>query len=71
MDPNDDENRFWPMWDNDVTGLSDGDFAVKVPEGNYKILAERFDGMYKSAFYDADNNDVVDTISDNIKQDRN
>ena len=53
VDPNDDENRFWPMWDNDVTGLSDGDFAYEIPQGDYKILAERFDGLYKSAFYDA------------------
>ena len=46
---NDDENRFWPMWDNDVTDLSDN-FAGEIPQGDYKILAERFDGLYKSAF---------------------
>ena len=61
VDPNDDDNRFWPM--PLEIGLSEGEFAVKVPEGNYKILAERFDGMYKSAFYDADDNDVADTVS--------
>ena len=63
VDPNDDENRFWPMWDETATGLSEGDFALKIPQGDYKIVAERFDGMYKSAFYDADNNDVADIVS--------
>ena len=51
------------MWDNDVTGLSDGDFAYEIPQGNYKILAERFDGLYKSAFYDADSNGTADVVS--------
>ena len=63
VDPNDDENRFWPMWDETATGLADGEFALKIPQGDYKILAERFDGMYKSAFYDGDNNGTADTIS--------
>ena len=63
VDPEDDNIRFWPMWDNDVTGLSEGDFAYEIPQGDYKILAERFDGMYKSAFYDADNNGSADTVS--------
>ena len=68
VDPNDDENRFWPMWDETATGLSDGDFAFKIPQGDYKILAERFDGMYKSAFYDGDNNGTADikSITSNI-----
>ena len=63
VDPNDDENRFWPMWDETATGLADGDFALKIPQGDYKILAERFDGMYKSAFYDGDNNGTADIVS--------
>jgi hypothetical protein len=63
VDPNDDDNRFWPMWDETATGLADGDFALKIPQGDYKILAERFDGMYKSAFYDGDNNGTADTVS--------
>ena len=29
-----------------------GQFKVKVPEGKYKILAERFDGLYEPTFYD-------------------
>ena len=32
VDPNDDENRFWPMWDETATGLADGDFALKIPQ---------------------------------------
>ena len=63
VDPNDDENRFWPMWDETATGLADGDFALKIPQGDYKILAERFDGMFKSAFYDGDNNGTADIVS--------
>ena len=63
VDPNDDENRFWPMWDETATGLADGDFALKIPQGDYKILAERFDGMFKSAFYDGDSNGTADIVS--------
>ena len=65
IDPSNPEDRFWPMWDESVTDLADGDFAVKIPEGNYQILAERFDGMYQSTFYDADSNGTADTVSVN------
>ena len=63
VDPEDDNIRFWPMWDNDVPALSEGEFAYEIPQGDYKILAERFDGMYKSAFYDADSNGSADVVS--------
>ena len=33
VDPNDDENRFWPMWDETATGLFDGDFAFEDTSG--------------------------------------
>ena len=50
VDPEDDENRFWPM--PLEIALPMGQFKVKVPEGKYKILAERFDGLYEPTFYD-------------------
>ena len=50
VDPEDDENRFWPM--PLEIALPMGQFKVKVPEGEYKILAERFDGLYEPTFYD-------------------
>ena len=66
VDPNNSEERFWPMWDESSMDLDEGEFAVKIPSGSYKILAERFDGMYKSTFYSgdkADGNGVVSVVS--------
>ena len=39
------------------------EFASKVPQGSYKILAKRFDGLFKSAFYDADDNGEVEVVT--------
>ena len=48
-------------------GLPAGEFAVKVPEGNCKILAERFDGLYQSSFYTGPKaNDGVVTIQSDV-----
>jgi hypothetical protein len=66
VDPNDPELRFWPMPLENVQ-LQQGEFAVKVPAGNYKILAERFDGLYQSSFYTGPKaNDGVVTIQSDI-----
>ena len=56
---------FWPM--PLEIGLPAGEFAVKVPEGNYRILAERFDGLYQSSFYTGPKaNDGVVTIQSDV-----
>ena len=65
VDPEDEGLRFWPMWDESAENLQEGDYAFKVPQGSYKILAERFDGMFKPAFYDADDNGEADVVSIN------
>ena len=62
VDPQDDDIRFWPIWDESVDNLQEGEFALKVPQGSYKILAQRFDGLFKSAFYDADDNGEADIV---------
>ena len=59
MDP-DDENRFWPMWDETAPGSR---METLKRFQDYKILAERFDGMFKSAFYDGDSNGTADIVS--------
>ena len=65
VDTNDPEMRFWPM--PLEIGLPAGEFAVKVPEGNYRILAERFDGLYQSSFYTGPKaNDGVVTIQSDV-----
>ena len=53
VDPDDEGLRFWPMRDESAVNLQEGDYAFKVPQGSYKILAERFDGKYNSAFMTA------------------
>ena len=62
VDPQDEGLRFWPIWDESAVNLQEGDYAFKVPQGSYKILAERFDGMFNSAYYDADNNGEADVV---------
>ena len=65
VDANDPEMRFWPM--PLEIGLPTGEFGVKVYEGNYKILAERFDGLYQSSFYTGPKaNDGVVTIQSDV-----
>ena len=70
VNPNDLEEQFWPVWDDSVQNLQDGEFAVKIPEGDYLVLAERFDGMFVSKFYDGDSNGLADvlTINANFNQ---
>jgi hypothetical protein len=70
VNPNDLEEQFWPMWDDSAQNLQDGEFAVKIPEGDYLVLAERFDGMFVSKFYDGDSNGSADvlTIDANFNQ---
>ena len=46
-----------------LPGLRMETLRLKIPQGDYKILAERFDGMFKSAFYDGDNNGTADIVS--------
>ena len=52
----------WPIWDESAVNLQEGDYAFKSTKGSYKILAERFDGIFNSAYYDADNNGEADVV---------
>ena len=63
VNPDDLEEEFWPMWDEAAENLEDGEFAFSIPEGDYLVLAERFDGMYISKFYDADSNGTADILN--------
>jgi len=63
VNPDDLEEQFWPMWDDSVGDLQDGEFAVNIPEGEYLVLAERFDGMFVSKFFDGDSNGSADTLT--------
>ena len=63
VDPNNTDERFWPMWDESSMDLEEGEFAFKIPAGEYKIIAERFDGMFKSAYYDKNSDGVADIVS--------
>ena len=63
VNPNDPEDLFWPMFDEDAENLEEGEFSVKIPEGNYFIQANRFDGLYLSQLYDADDNGSADIVS--------
>ena len=63
VNPDDLEEEFWPMWDDSIEDLQDGEFAVKIPEGEYLVLAERFDGMFVSKFLDGDSNGSADALT--------
>ena len=63
VNPDDLEEEFWPMWDEAAENLEEGEFAFSIPEGDYLVLAERFDGMYMSKFYDGDSNGTADILN--------
>ena len=82
VNPLDSEDRFWPMWDHGEMedggeGIfphpaEEGIFSFKVPAGEYKVLAERYDGMYlpgyfgAATFEDAQVVNITEGFSDNI-----
>ena len=53
------------MWDDSGEILEEGEFSVKIPEGNYLVLAERFDGLFVSTFFDGDSNGTADVLTIN------
>ena len=63
VDPNNTDERFWPMWDETAMDLDEGEFSVKIPAGSYKVLAERFDGLFKSSYYNGDKADANGVVS--------
>ena len=65
VNPDDLEEVFWPMWDDSGEILEEGEFSVKIPEGDYLILAERFDGLFVSTFFDGDSNGTADVLTIN------
>ena len=58
VDINDSEREFWPMWEpveiEDPNSYVEGSYSVKIPSGQYKIKAMRWDGLYQSEYYTAD-----------------
>jgi hypothetical protein len=62
VNPNDPEDIFWPMPNETANELSDGEFSVKIPQGDYFVKAERYDGLYLSKMYDRDNNGTADIV---------
>ena len=65
VDPENPEVQFWPMWNPDSVELAPGSYSVQIPEGSYLIKAERFDGLYQSAFYDSNNDGDADIVEVN------
>ena len=65
VDPSDNMVQFWPEWvhEEGVEPPAPGSFSVRIPAGSYLIKAERFDGLYQSAFYDADGNGEPDIVT--------
>ena len=45
-----------------ANALSEGEFSVKIPQGDYFVKAERYDGLYLSKMYDEDNNGSADLV---------
>ncbi|MFL2929163.1 MAG: hypothetical protein ACJZ72_11350 [Opitutales bacterium] len=62
VNPNDPEDIFWPMPNETANELSDGEFSVKIPQGDYLVKAERYDGLYLSKMYDRDSNGTADIV---------
>ena len=58
VDINDPEREFWPMWEpvevEDPNSYVEGSYSVKIPSGDYKIKAMRWDGLYQSEYYTTD-----------------
>jgi len=61
VDPNDENNIFWPQWepmdepfmdgDSQEIFIFDGRYSVSIPAGTYKIKATMWDGIYQSEYY--------------------
>ena len=64
VDINDPEREFWPIWEpveiDDPNSYVEGSYSVKIPQGQYKIKAMRWDGLYQSEFYTEDGEGTTD-----------
>ena len=73
VDPDDQNNIFYPQWEpvneplpgqpfafDDPIDFNPGEYAVSIPAGTYKIKAMVWDGIYQSEYYTEDGSGTVD-----------
>ena len=62
----DEDFHFWPQeftWEGEDTNAPTGNFTAKIPDGDYKVLAEFWDGTLEPAFFN-DQNDGEEDFED-------
>ena len=78
VNPLDKDDIHWPSWNPMTEVLSEtpsiepvetlaGSYSVSIPEGNYKIMAQDYSGLYKNGYYGGTNfeNAPVVTVDEN------
>ena len=76
VDPNDENNIFWPIWDNfdlggdiapegnpdELVTFVPGVYSVRIPAGSYKIKAIDWSGFYAEQYYTENGNGTDDFL---------